>query len=331
MKKLLLLLIACSITTFAVAKKLKFSVDMSAQVVSPNGVHVMGDFQILAGYAKDWDPGLTKMVQEGSTSIYSVTVDIPAFTMYQYRYINGDLGYEAEFVPYYSRLQDPDFDNRWIYVDSLDNGTMDIGAILYEKNAPAGKFLLRFKVDMTKQFPATDRPHVEGSFQSWSPTATALYAINDTLYQYIAYVNAGTYQFKYINGNTTTKEETVPSACATSGNRSVVVSADIVLDPVCFSFCKSCENVNGIFEQTPVKTLNIFPNPSDEYTILQFNDAEPTHTVSIMDITGKIVRTYENYTNVELRIDKEQLNAGLYFISSTDSKKNRSVTKWIVQ
>lgn len=331
MKKFLLVLLASSITTFAVAKKLKFSVDMSEQTVSPNGVHVMGDFQIAAGYIADWEPGITKMLQEGSTSIYSVTVDVPAFTMYQYRFVNGDLGYEAEFVPYYSRLVNPDFDNRWIYVDSLDNGTTDIGAILYEKNAPAGKFLLRFNVDMTKQFPATDRPHVEGSFQNWNPAATALYAYNDTNYQYIAYVDAGTYQFKYINGKTTANAETVPSACATSGNRSVVVSADIVLDPVCFSFCKSCQDASGIFEQAFLKKLNIFPNPSDEYTILQFNDAEPTHTVSIMDITGKIVRTYENYTNAELRINKEELNTGLYFINSTDTKKNRAVAKWIVQ
>jgi hypothetical protein len=331
MKKFLFLLFAFTITTGAFAKKLKFSVDMSAETVSPNGVHVMGDFQIASGDTADWDPGLTELIQEGSTNIYSVTVDVPAFTMYQYRYVNGDQGYEAEFVPYESRLVDPLMDNRWIYVDSLDNTIMDIGAIIYGKNAPAGKFLLRFKVDMTKQFPANDRPHVEGSFQNWDPKATALYAVDDTVYQYIAYVTAGMYQFKYINGNVVGKEETVPSACATAGNRSVAVLADIVLDPVCFSFCKSCEDANGIFEQAAVKKLNIYPNPSDEYTILQFNDAESNHTVFITDITGKMVRTYENYTNAELHIDREQLNAGLYFITSMDTKQNRAITKWIIQ
>jgi hypothetical protein len=331
MKKLLLLLLASSISTFAIAKKIKFSVDMFGNTASPNGIHVMGDFQVAAGYADDWAPDLTKMIQEGSTTIYSVTVDIPAFNMYQYRFVNGDQGLEVETVPSGSRLIDPDAHNRWFYVDSLDNGTTEIGAILYEKNAPAGKFLLRFKVDMTKQFPATDRPHVEGSFQNWSTSATALYAYNDTIYQYMAYVPSGTYQFKYINGNTTVDEETVPSACATSGNRSVVVSADVVLDPVCFSFCKSCEDASGIFEQATVKKLNIFPNPSDEYTILQFNDSQSDHTVCITDITGKIVRTYERYTNAELRIDREQLSPGLYFIISMDTRKDRAVTKWIVQ
>jgi hypothetical protein len=331
MKKLLLLLVASTITTFAVAKKVKISVDMSGNTASPNGVHVMGDFQVAAGYSLDWAPDLTKMIQEGSTTIYSVTVDIPAFNMYQYRFVNGDQGLEAEMVPAGSMLLNPYAHNRWFYVDSLDNGTTDIGAILYEKNAPAGKFLLRFKVDMTKQFPATNRPHVEGSFQNWSTTATALFAYNDTIYQYMAYVPAGTYQFKYINGNASIDAETVPSACATSGNRSVAVSADMVLDPVCFSFCKSCEAVNGIVEQALVKKLNIFPNPSDEYTILQFNDSESDHTVYVTDITGKIVRTYEHCTNAELRLDKEQLNAGLYFIISMDTRKSSAIAKWIVQ
>jgi hypothetical protein len=331
MKKFLLLLVATAISTFAVAKKIKFSVDMSGNIPSPNGVHVMGDFQVAAGYALDWAPDLTKMIQEGSTNIYSVMVDVPAFAMYQYRFVNGDQSFEAEIVPPASKLMDPDIHNRWFYVDSLDNSITDIGAILYEKNAPAGKFLLRFKVDMSQEFPTGAKPHVEGSFQNWSVTETELYSYDDSIYQYIAYVPAGTYQFKYLNGNTGVDEESVPGACAIAGNRSVVVSADVVLAPVCFSFCKSCADVSGILEQVPVKKLTIFPNPSDEYTILQFNDAESNHTVYITDITGKIVRAYERYTNAELRIDREQLNTGLYFIVSLDTRKNRAVTKWVVQ
>jgi hypothetical protein len=331
MKKLLLLLVATAISTFALAKTIKFSVDMSGNTPSPNGVHVMGDFQVAAGYASDWAPDLTKMVQEGSSNIYSVTVDVPAFTMYQYCFVNGDQGFEEEAVPAGSKLMDPDIRNRWFYVDSLDNSITDIGAILYEKNAPAGKFLLRFKVDMSQEFPTGAMPHMEGSFQNWSMTETQLYSYDDSIYQYIAYVPAGAYQFKYLNGNTSLDEESVPAACATSGNRSVVVSADVVLPPVCFSFCKSCTEVNGIFEQIPVKKLTIFPNPSDEYTLLQFNDSESNHTVYITDITGKTVRVYERYTNAELRIDRDQLNAGLYFIVSLDTRRSIAVTKWVVQ
>lgn len=336
MKKFLIVLIASSITSFAFAKKVKFSVDLSDETVNANGVHVMGDFQKAAGYADDWAPDLTELTQEGTTNIYSIVVNIPAGKKYEYRFVNGHFSYEAEYVPNESRLIDPDFDNRWIYIDSLDNGTTDIGAIKFAKNAPANKFLLRFKVNMLKQFPLdlsnkNNIPHVEGSFQNWSTTATILYAPNDTIFEYIAYVPAGTYQFKYINGNSIAKEETVPAACATSGNRSVTVSADVVLDPVCFSSCINCGGSVGIAKQSRLKKINLFPNPSSDYTTLRFNDGDFNHTVNILDIAGKIVRTYENYNKAELRIDRDELNAGIYFISSQDSKKNLATSKWIVQ
>jgi hypothetical protein len=336
MKKLVVFIIAFTFTTCAFAKKVKFSVDMSDEVVSPNGIHVMGDFQVLAGYDSDWAPDLTELTKEGSTNIYSIIVDIPARAKYEYRYVNGDLSYEGEYVPNESRLIDPAFDNRWIYVDSLDANPLDIGAVKFGKNAPAGKFLLRFKVDMQNQMPIdlndpANRPHVEGSFQGWSTTATALYAPNDTVYEYIAYVTAGTYGFKYINGTTGTKEETVPNDCAVSGNRSVTVSGDLVLKVVCFNECAACGNINGIREQTPMKKIDVFPNPSSEYTTLRFEDNDPAHTVTVRDITGKTVRTYSNYNKPELIIAREQLNAGVYFIISMDSKKNISTSKWIVQ
>lgn len=333
MKKIILLVVAFSITSFAFAKKIKFSVDMTGKTVSPNGVHVQGNFQILAGYADDWAPDLTPLTKEGSTEIYSITLDLPAFRAYRYQFVNGDLSYEAEFVPYFSRFVDPDVQNRWLFLDSLDNGVTDIGAVLYEGNAPAGKFLFRFKVDMTKQLPidtVNSRPHVEGSFQGWSTTATAMYAPKGAVYEYIAFVNAGSYQFKYINGKTVNKEETVPTACATSNNRTMTITQDTVLKVVCFGSCSAC-SPNGIFEQQGYEQLTVYPNPSNDFTVLKFNDGDLNHTVQIKDVTGKTVRLYDNFNKAELRIEKEELNAGIYFITSLDSKKSAAVTKWIVQ
>lgn len=308
---------------------------MTGKTVSANGVHVQGDFQILAGYADDWAPDLTLLTQEGSTNIYSITLDLPAFRAYQYQFVNGDLGYEAEFVPQFSRFITPDVQNRWLYLDSLDNGTTDIGAVLYEKNAPAGKYLFRFKVDMTNQLPIdltnkNNRPHVEGNFQNWSTIATAMYAPQGDVYEYIAFVDAGSYQFKYINGNTANKEETVPAACATATNRTMTITQDTVLSVVCFGACTAC-SPNGIFEQQATKQLTVYPNPSNAFTVLKFNDGNLNHTVQIQDVTGKMIRSYANYEKTELRIEREELNAGIYFITSVDSKSVTSVTKWIVQ
>ena len=95
-KKLIILALVFN-TGFVFAKKVKFAVDMTGQVISPNGVHISGDFQTEAGYPTDWDAEATTLTKEGSTNIYSVTVNIPAFRKYEYKYVNGDKFYEVEF------------------------------------------------------------------------------------------------------------------------------------------------------------------------------------------------------------------------------------------
>src|SRR5687768_5761872 len=90
---------------FVFAKKVKFSVDMDTITVNATGMHVMGDFQAVAGYpGGDWLPNTTPLTQEATSTIYSVIVDIPAFVKYEYKFVNGDQSYEAEFVPVPSRV-----------------------------------------------------------------------------------------------------------------------------------------------------------------------------------------------------------------------------------
>ncbi|MCC6372815.1 MAG: hypothetical protein IT236_17560, partial [Bacteroidia bacterium] len=158
------------------AKKVKFSVDMTGQTVSVNGVHVVGDFQALAGLGPDWDPATAAMAKEGNTNIYSIIVNIPAQRKYEFRFVNGDLSYEAEFVPNESRVGYNFVDNRWLYVDSLANDTTFIGAILYAGNAPSGKTLVRYKLNTNHlgAVPASGF-HVAASFQSFDPTKIKLY------------------------------------------------------------------------------------------------------------------------------------------------------------
>jgi hypothetical protein len=62
---------------------------MSLQEVSPDGVHLIGDFQ-------NWDPQATPMTPTGDM-IYSVTVSLPAGTYQTYRYLNGN-SYETGII-----------------------------------------------------------------------------------------------------------------------------------------------------------------------------------------------------------------------------------------
>src|SRR3989344_125947 len=134
MKKIILVSVAILLASnITFAKKIKFSVDMTGIAISPFGMHISGDFQTLAGFSGgDWMSNNTPLTQEISdTNIYSIVVDIPAFAKYEYKFVNGDQFYEAEFVPEESRVGYNFNDSRWIYLDSLADDTTFVGAILF--------------------------------------------------------------------------------------------------------------------------------------------------------------------------------------------------------
>ena len=90
-KKLFILLVSVLMVGTAYGKKVKFSLDMTGNVIDTNGIHITGDFQEEAGYVGgDWQPNTTEMLNEAGTNIYSVTVSIPAFTKYEFKFLNGD-------------------------------------------------------------------------------------------------------------------------------------------------------------------------------------------------------------------------------------------------
>ncbi|TGE17353.1 alpha-amylase family glycosyl hydrolase [Hymenobacter elongatus] len=76
-----------------------FAVNMRGQSVSRSGVHVIGNFQTLAGYATNWDPTAIPLADTNGDGIYEGQVSLPAAGRFQYRYVNGNTLAEAEQVP----------------------------------------------------------------------------------------------------------------------------------------------------------------------------------------------------------------------------------------
>lgn len=299
----------------AFAKKVKFSVDMDTITPNINGIHITGDFQDEAGFPMDWDPATTQMTQEGITSIYSVVLDIPAFRSYEFKFVNGIFGYEVEFVPVESRVGYLFNDNRWIYIDSLANDTQIVKPVIYGMNAPAGKHLLRFKVDMRNEASISPNGvHVAGNFQAWDTAATRLYSFDGNIFEYIAYVDSGMpsfeHEFKYFNGNASGTEEDVPLACENSySNRNVYVSKDTVLIAVCFSQCSPCAG-NSVSENEFSSTVSIFPNPSSGEFVIQSPESI-IESIKVYDIMGNLVSQRISGSKSEiLKLD----DSGMYFI-----------------
>ena len=337
MKKLLLFLPLLMLYNTSMAKKVKFAVDMSGETVSAKGIHVMGDFQADAGFLNNWDADTTVMTKEGSTDIYSVVVDIPAFRKYEYKFVNGDQSTDAEIVPGESRVNAVSNDNRWLYVDSLATDTTYVGALMFGNqttgagNAPAGLTLVRFRVNMQNALPiSTNGIHVAGSFQGWDTKTSRMYSFGDSVFEYMAYVPAGTYDYKFYNGNTPGTTEIVAAACAVSGNRSIAVSTHSVLDPVCFATCNTCFSLR-IDETSKKEALIISPNPASSFTIITSGSSATLYTVSVRDMMGRLVASYTRESGPTLRINLEKLVPGVYNVTLKDSRGNAQTQRLIRQ
>lgn len=332
MKKYLFpLFVALSLGAFA--KKVKFAVDMSTYTISTLGIHVFGDFQAAAGYTLgNWQPNTTVMNQVGSTTIYTVVVDIPAFQKYEYKFINGDQSYEAEFVPEESRVGYGFNDNRWLYVDSLGNDTTFVGAIIFASNAPAGLKLVRYKVDMSNVTTISPKlPHVCGNFQSWDATKIPLYSFGANVYEIISYVTAGNYEYRFCNGNLLSTSEVVPAACVVNGSRGIGVPKDTVLATVCFASCSACD-LTGIAEnKTLSKGFKLFPNPATDHAFIEFTGENTSRMVYISDLSGRMIRSYNNVSSPLLLIEKGSLEQGVYFVSVSEPGTGAAVTKLIIE
>jgi mRNA-degrading endonuclease toxin of MazEF toxin-antitoxin module len=251
MKKLLLSMMAIAALTSAEAKKVKFQVDMTGQTISPNGVHVAGNFQAAAGASGNWKPGETALSNGGSGNIYSVIVDIPANAVYEFKYINdNNWGAGEESIPAISKVESAanggNNGNRWFYNDSIADDTTVLPAIMFGGSAPAGMYAVRIAVDMQKEASiSANGVHLAGDIvtPNWTPAANTMANLfpSNKIYEYIAYVSAGTYAYKFVNGNAWGSDESVPSGCQVGNNRQVIVStANIVTDKVCYASCIAC-------------------------------------------------------------------------------------------
>lgn len=335
MKKIIVVFVLILACSDAFAKKVRFAVDMGTHTVSAAGVHLMGSFQSTLGLpGGDWQPNTLRLRKLGTSTVYDTILDLPAFHEYEFKFLSGHFGYEVEFIPNVVRVEPTLFnDNRWFYLDSLTNDTTLIGVIPFSGSAPVGKSVMRFMVDMGSVTTSTNGVHVAGTFQSstWNTKDNILYSFGGGIYEVIVYAVNGNYSFKYYNGNTAGTTETVPGSCATAGNRTHNLTGDTILETVCFSACVSCALAGMNEYTTEISNVKMFPNPTINSSVVEFEKKDVDYSIAIMDLTGRTLKTYFSIRGESVTVNRDNLSSGIYLVNITDSDNARSSSKLIIE
>lgn len=301
---LLIALLAFGLTAEAQMFPVTFQVDMSNETVGGD-VTVAGNFQVAAGYASDWTPGITVLTDGNNDDIYDLTVMLPAGS-YEFKYLNGSAWGTDEGVPGACAVNG----NRGVTV----SGSTTQPVVCFGSCAacPSGvdTVTVTFQVDMSNET-AADSVTVAGDWQGdavgqgwsdWTPGISVLTdPDNDDIYTLTVDLPEGTYQYKYLNGVAWGTDESVPSSCASNNNRELVVAGPgpVVVPVNCFAGCGACipplPPINVTFqvdmsnEIVSVNGLNVagsFQNPAWDKDALGMTDANNdgiyVHTESIV-------------------------------------------------
>ena len=87
-----------------------------------------------------------------------------------------------------------------------------------------------------------------------------------------------------------------------------------------------CNNSAGVKELNNNIVQTLYPNPSSDKVTLAFVNATAEHTIVLMDVTGKIIRT-EKTSSSEFTFEKSSIQAGIYFLKVIASNGQSSVHK----
>lgn len=76
---------------------MNLAINMESEIVSPDGLHVFGDFQTAAGFDFDWDPVSIPLQDVNDDGVYEVHIQVPPGN-YQYLFVNGNSAEDAEEI-----------------------------------------------------------------------------------------------------------------------------------------------------------------------------------------------------------------------------------------
>ncbi len=216
-----------------------FKVDMNNVTQSYTNVQVPGSFN-------GWTPSANAMTDANADGIYETTINLSPGT-YEYKFAADNWNIQESLTQGSScTVTNFGYTNRTITVTSTGQVLDPVcwGACV-ACSAVAPTYNVTFKVDMTQETGFTT-PELNGTFNGWCGNCTAMTDANaDGIWEVTVPLQAGSYEYKFSHDNWAGSEQlTAGSSCTvTNGgftNRSLTVTGNTVLSPVCYASCSAC-------------------------------------------------------------------------------------------
>jgi hypothetical protein len=233
-----------AVNSSIVYQNVTFSVDMSRETISPNGVHLAGSFN-------NWNYTANQLINNGS-GVYSTTMQLEQNSVYTYRFVNGNTASGIEIVPEACGV----LNGAGEYERPLSVGSVPVilDTICFSRCEVCPPLHnVTFRVDVINEDVSIHGMHLAGSFNNWSYNSTQMLLTGaGAVYEVTLQLEEGAYcEYKFVNGNTLQNAEVVPVGCSNNGNRYLTVPAsNLTLDAICFGECVECGVLPEFFELT---------------------------------------------------------------------------------
>lgn len=329
---------ACGVTAPTI--NLTLSVDMSnmaAQFGAPNN-----DVVSVAGAFQGWTPGATVLDDSDGDGIYTTTIEVDANATYQYKFLYGDdWGYD-EGIPSACNVGN----NREVTTGSMDMTLPTVCFASCEAScAPLGDPInVTFRVDLNNEIVNEMGPHLTGTvqFPAWRKDVLLMDdSDGDGFYSYTLELFPQEYQYKFVNGNSDENEETFDFVAAGCGVDNGIGGSNRYLD---LRFTTADTTVSHVYNECttsfPTSAEDVFaqeldfkaiPNPFKDKTTLTFNNEEnEVLTITITDVSGRIISTITNIADNRVEINAPDLGNGVFFATISNEEGLSTSQKIVV-
>jgi 1,4-alpha-glucan branching enzyme len=248
MKKIYLLLLLLTTYLGAEAFNVTFSVDMT----NVSGYSVAN----LNGTMTGWCGGCAPMSDTNGDNIWEITLDLAAGT-YEYKFTADGWSQQENLTPgSICTLTSGAYTNRIITVTADTTVPTVCWGSCYACGVQTPSHEVTFKVDMSLYAGNFSTPEVNGTFNGWCGNCNAMSDANgDDIWEVTLNLPEGNYEYKFAHDAWTGQENLTPgSSCTmTTGantNRTLSLSANTTLSPVCWGSCTACNVLPTTYDVT---------------------------------------------------------------------------------